>query len=224
MQQKHPCHGAASCEPERVPSHRPPRSGRSGGRAATAREPADDRHLDLDAHIIRLLRALYAAGAQSWNTTELHRAARSPSVSPKTRRRITNMSSVGQTHVEEAVPDADPVSDDSGTAIAVVIDFVGATLSQVDQLLKAMRLAAGGSSSTSRLSSSHDPLSTASVSPRSGSRGSPSSSSKPRWSSVGSAGRHGHRRRSGPVPLHRRVGRPREHASSCLRVHEMAKR
>ena len=61
------------------------------------------------------------------------------------------MTNVGQTHAEDGVPDVDQGSDDSDTAIAVVIDFVGATLSQVDQLLKAMRLAAGGPGSSGRL-------------------------------------------------------------------------
>ena len=61
------------------------------------------------------------------------------------------MSIAEQTQTEESLREADPPSDNAATAIAVVMDFVGATLSQIDQLLTAMRLAAGGPGSPGSL-------------------------------------------------------------------------
>jgi hypothetical protein len=60
-------------------------------------------HLDLDAHITKLLLSLYTAGTQSTRTSELPRTARSPSVSPKILRKIKSMSIAEQTRPPAAV-------------------------------------------------------------------------------------------------------------------------
>jgi hypothetical protein len=65
------------------------------------------------------------------------------------------MTTVEQTRPEEAASEGTrepvPASGDSARPIAVVMDFVGATLSQVDQLLKAMQLATGDAGSPGSL-------------------------------------------------------------------------
>ncbi len=65
------------------------------------------------------------------------------------------MTTVEQTRPEEAASEGTrepvPASGDSARPIAVVMDFVGATLSQVDQLLKAMQLATGEAGSPGSL-------------------------------------------------------------------------
>ena len=56
-----------------------------------------------------------------------------------------------QTQTKESGREADPAVDDAATVVAVVMDFVGATLSQIEQLLKAMRLVVGGAGSPGSL-------------------------------------------------------------------------
>jgi hypothetical protein len=65
------------------------------------------------------------------------------------------MTIVEQTRAEEGTSEATrehvPAPGDSGSAIAVVMDFVGATLSQVDDLLRAMQLTTGDAGSPGSL-------------------------------------------------------------------------
>ena len=61
------------------------------------------------------------------------------------------MSIAEQTQTKESGRETDPAADDAATVVAVVMDFVGATLSQIEQLLKAMRLVVGGAGSPGSL-------------------------------------------------------------------------
>ena len=146
---------STSAEPCRASSNLPGPTGAQKPAVWSQRVgPADPSVLVLDAHIAELLRSLYGVGTQSSCTTASCQAEDQVE-SPTIDRRIHDMTIIEQTSPEQAASEAAsepfPASGDSARPIAVVMDFVGATLSQVDQLLRAMQLATGDAGSPGSL-------------------------------------------------------------------------
>ena len=64
---------------------------------------------------------------------------------------VTEQASPTADAVPDAIPEPEPMSIEASAVVAVVMDFIGATLPQFDQLLESMRLSPDGPGATGSL-------------------------------------------------------------------------